>query len=278
VVPPPAHDSISMHKLIRNPVWRPLPVAVLDTLGKRILPGLLGLTRTSIVPAATASVTQSDPPRAARTRAQVAVQTRKARRHGAVYRVRRKNGIVLYTNIAALARGRHVRKLFTYIVQCYACNVHSRVDWRTVPLHLAAYRGDIHAAATLTGVDPALLRAVIHAESGFDPRALSYRGAQGLMQLMPATAFALGVGNAFDPAQNISGGARYLAGLLAQYHGDRKLAAAAYNAGESAVKKYGGVPPYPETRVYVKRVGVLYRRYHKALTGAETKAVAAAGK
>jgi soluble lytic murein transglycosylase-like protein len=121
-----------------------------------------------------------------------------------------------------------------------------------------------------------LLRAIIHAESGFNPRALSYKGAQGLMQLMPATAFELGVGDAFDPAQNISGGARYLAILLHDYHGDVKLAAAAYNAGAGAVAKYGGVPPYAETEVYVKRVALLYQRYRKALAERAGPALATA--
>ncbi|HEX7370934.1 MAG TPA: lytic transglycosylase domain-containing protein, partial [Rhodanobacteraceae bacterium] len=132
---------------------------------------------------------------------------------------------------------------------------------------LTAYGNDIAAASKMTGVDAALLRAIIHAESGFNPRALSYKGAQGLMQLMPATAFELGVGDAFDPAENISGGARYLATLLQDFHGNVKLAAAAYNAGAGAVTKYGGVPPYAETQVYVKRVALLYQRYRKAMSG-----------
>jgi len=177
-----------------------------------------------------------------------------------------KNGSVLYTNVASLAQGNDAKMLFTYIVECYACNVHSKIDWNTVPLHLADYHDDIHAAARLTGVNAALLRAIIHAESGFNARALSYKGAQGLMQLMPGTAFELGVGNAFDPAENIAGGARYLALLLRDFHGDVQLAAAAYNAGAGAVAKYRGVPPYAETQVYVKRVALLYERYRKALT------------
>jgi soluble lytic murein transglycosylase-like protein len=184
-----------------------------------------------------------------------------------VYRVVQKNGTVLYTNVASLAKKGDAKMLFTYIVECYACDVHSRIDWNTVPLHLADYRDDIHAAAKLTGVNAALLRAVIHAESGFNPRALSYKGAQGLMQLMPGTAFELGVDDAFDPGENISGGARYLAELLRDFHGDVRLAAAAYNAGAGAVTKYGGVPPYAETQVYVKRVALLYQRYRKALAG-----------
>jgi soluble lytic murein transglycosylase-like protein len=93
------------------------------------------------------------------------------------------------------------------------------------------------------------------------------------MQLMPATASDLGVANAFNAGENIRGGAHYLAQLLKDFHGDRKLAAAAYNAGPEAVRKYHGVPPYAETRVYVKRVGVLYQRYLKALGGPKLAAV-----
>jgi soluble lytic murein transglycosylase-like protein len=197
-------------------------------------------------------------------------------RGGAVYRVVEKNGTVLYTNVKALAQGSNAKMLFTYINDCYACKVHSRINWDTVPLHLVAYRDDIVSAAKLTGVDAALLRAVIHAESGFNPRALSYKGAQGLMQLMPSTAFELGVGDAFDPAENISGGARYLAELLRDFKGDVKLAAAAYNAGAGAVTKYGGVPPYAETQVYVQRVALLYQRYRKALATRDSPALATA--
>ena len=246
--------------------WQPLPVAALETLGNWVLPRVLGVdlapVRTS-PPPSSAGVPAS--PATAAIPLQVKAEVPKPPRRGAVYRVVEKNGTVLYTNVASLAKGHDARMLFTYIVECLACNVHSRINWATVPLHLAAYRDDIGAAARMSGVNPALLRAVIHAESGFNPRALSYKGAQGLMQLMPGTAFELGVGDAFDPAQNISGGARYLAILLRDYHGDVKLAAAAYNAGAGAVTKYGGIPPYAETQVYVKRVALLYQRYSKAL-------------
>lgn len=108
-------------------------------------------------------------------------------------------------------------------------------------------------AATRHSVEPGLVRAVIRAESGFNPRAVSRAGAQGLMQLMPETARGLGVRDAFDPAQNIEGGTRYLRHLLDQF-GDTHLAIAAYNAGPGSVKRYGGVPPFPETQAYVRRV------------------------
>jgi soluble lytic murein transglycosylase len=109
-------------------------------------------------------------------------------------------------------------------------------------------------------MDFALIKAVIKAESAFNPRAVSRKGAQGLMQLMPATAGALGVADAFDPAQNLDGGSRHLGQLLTVYDGDLTRALAAYNAGEGAVQRHGGVPPYRETRAYVKKVLQRYRQ------------------
>jgi soluble lytic murein transglycosylase-like protein len=270
-------DTIQVQKLTRPQIWQPLPVVVLDSLGGRILPQLLGVAEPAPPPAPVSSAALPPPAATAAIPLKLEVDAPRPPRRGAVYRVVQKNGTVLYTNVASLAKGRDAKMLFTYIVECYACDVHSKIDWRTVPLQLAAYGGDIRAAAKQTGVSAALLRAVIHAESGFNARALSYKGAQGLMQLMPATAFELGVGDAFDPGQNISGGARYLAMLLRDYHGDVNLAAAAYNAGAGAVSKYGGVPPYAETQVYVKRVALLYQRYRKALAGAGSTLAAADG-
>lgn len=108
------------------------------------------------------------------------------------------------------------------------------------------------------GVDPVLLYSIMHQESSFKSGAVSYKGARGLMQLMPATAARFGVTRIFDPRQNIEGGARYVRFLLDTFGGDVQLALAGYNAGEGAVIKYGGVPPYSETREYVRRIG---RRY-----------------
>ncbi|MGB9177683.1 MAG: lytic transglycosylase domain-containing protein [Pyrinomonadaceae bacterium] len=108
------------------------------------------------------------------------------------------------------------------------------------------------------GVDPVLLYSIMHQESSFKAGAVSYKGARGLMQLMPATAARFGVTRIFDPRQNIEGGARYMRFLLDTFGGDVQLALAGYNAGEGAVIKYGGVPPYSETREYVRRIG---RRY-----------------
>ncbi|TAL86607.1 MAG: lytic transglycosylase domain-containing protein [Rhodanobacter sp.] len=185
---------------------------------------------------------------------------------GAVYRVAQPDGSVEYTNIRPSARhGRAVTMLFSYIATCAACSLHSPIHWSRVPLHLTAYSDSIRSASVEYGVDEAFLRAIIHAESAFNPRALSIKGAQGLMQLMPATASDMGVLDAFNTDQNIRGGARYLSLLLRDFHGNEKLAAAAYNAGPGAVERYSGVPPYAETRVYVQRVGILRRRYGQAI-------------
>ena len=122
------------------------------------------------------------------------------------------------------------------------------------------YEGEITRLANDHGVDPALVKAVIKAESNYDNRAISRAGALGLMQLMPETARLRNVDNPFNPVQNIEGGVRHLKYLLSTFD-DLKLVLAAYNAGENAVRRYGGVPPYPETRSYVATVLRHYGRY-----------------
>ena len=117
----------------------------------------------------------------------------------------------------------------------------------------------LREAAKRHGLDPRLVRAVVAVESAFRPDAVSPKGAQGLMQLMPRTAASLGVADAFDPEQNLEGGSRHLAALVAGYKGDLDRALAAYNAGQGAVARHGGVPPYPETQDYVAKVLKRYR-------------------
>jgi soluble lytic murein transglycosylase-like protein len=126
------------------------------------------------------------------------------------------------------------------------------------------YRGLIDDAARRARVPGALLRAVIGIESAFDPKAVSSKGAQGLMQLLPATAARYGVLDPFEPADNVRGGARYLSDLLKRYGNDLELALAAYNAGEDAVDRSGrAIPPFAETRAYVPAVLKLYRTFAK---------------
>ena len=118
----------------------------------------------------------------------------------------------------------------------------------------AQYEQLINTCAVKYGVNPSLVKAVIHAESGYNPNAVSRAGASGLMQLMPGTAKQLKVTDRFDPNQNVDGGVRYLKFLLDTFKGDVPLALAAYNAGLSKVAKHGGIPPYEETRNYVNKV------------------------
>ena len=115
-------------------------------------------------------------------------------------------------------------------------------------------------------IDPALVKAIIMAESGYNPNAVSKRGAKGLMQLMPSTAEALGVEDAFNPEQNISGGVRYFKRLVNRFDGDVKLALAAYNAGSKIVRHYQGVPPFKSTHYYIEKVFRYYELYKGQMT------------
>ncbi len=140
-----------------------------------------------------------------------------------------------------------------------------------------AYKTEIDAAAQKYGVDPALLRGLVRQESNFNPSAGSPAGAQGLCQLMPGTAAALGCTNPLDPAQNIDAGAKYLRQQLDAFGGDVSKALAAYNAGPGAVQRYGGVPPYAETQNYVRQVQAYADQYRSQSSPQPVSAAGVAG-
>ena len=178
-----------------------------------------------------------------------------------VYKYVDENGIVNYTNIEPPSNQNYQTLKFP----CYASDPKcAGISWENVALNTKAFGSEIQIAAQNNAVDESLIRAIIHAESAYQADAISPKGAQGLMQLMPATAQSLEVSDPFNPASNIGGGARYLSGLLKEFEGNVSLAAAAYNAGPGAVQKYGGIPPYKETEEYVRRVNILLRRYQQA--------------
>jgi len=178
-----------------------------------------------------------------------------------VYKFTDKDGIIHLTNIKPVNQP----NVITFDFPCYASDPKCRqLDWEHIPLNRQSFNEEISAAAEVFAVDESLIRAIIHAESAYRPEALSPKGAQGLMQLMPATGREMDVINVFDPVSNIAGGTRYLSILLQEFNEDVDMAAAAYNAGPGAVRKYGGIPPYQETQEYVRRVNILYRRYRLA--------------
>ena len=175
-----------------------------------------------------------------------------------MYKFTDENGIVHYTNVRPVNR----KNVTTFSFPCYASDTScNQLDWESIPLNRTAFDVEIQSAAQDYRVDESLIRAIIHAESAYQPDALSPRGAQGLMQLMPATQEELEIVDVFDPLNNIEGGTLYLSRLLDQFDQRMELAAAAYNAGPDAVLQHGGIPPYKETREYVRRVKILYRRY-----------------
>ena len=182
-----------------------------------------------------------------------------------IFKYRDKNGVRSFSDRAPVGTRYEVIQF-----SCFACNPRSKLDWYTIPLQLDAFEYTINSEAQRYHVDPALVRAVIHAESAFKPGARSEKGALGLMQLMPDTARDMGVANPLSPEDNIRGGVRYLAWLLEKNSGNTTLATAAYNAGPGAVERYNGIPPYEETQTYVKRVKILHDRYKKALVTAAT--------
>ncbi len=175
-----------------------------------------------------------------------------------IYTYTDESGVTVFTDRKPDSNRYRVRNL-----GCYG-TCRKGVDWQRTPLELGAYSAEISAASEVFGVDGALVRAIMHAESWFEPQAVSRSGAQGLMQLMPATQRRFGVSNPFDPVDNITAGVAYLAWLSEQFSGDLERVIAAYNAGENAVRRHDGIPPFPETREYVRRVNILYRRYGKS--------------
>ena len=178
-----------------------------------------------------------------------------------VYRFTDEDGVVHYTNVRPSGQ----QNVKTFSFPCYASDLRCKqLDWERIPLNRKAFGEEIEAAAQEFAVDESLIRAIVHAESAYQPDALSPRGAQGLMQLLPATQQELQILDVFDPASNIKGGTLYLSRLLREFDQDVDLAAAAYNAGSGAVRKHGGVPPYQETREYVRRIKILHRRYRAA--------------
>jgi soluble lytic murein transglycosylase len=167
-----------------------------------------------------------------------------------IYSYTDENGVIHFTSVKKDSRYSLAKGLNPTV---HKRRYEAPKDWR--------YDGLIGVTARQHQVQPALVKAVIAAESNFDARAVSRKGAQGLMQLMPQTAARLGVKDPFQPTQNVSGGTRYLRLMLDRY-GDMERALAAYNAGPTAVDRHGGIPPYRETRDYVARVLTYYRNYH----------------
>ena len=172
-----------------------------------------------------------------------------------VYTYVDENGITVYTDRKPDSSRYQVHNL-----GCFG-TCRTGVDWNRIPLKNGEFASEVIAAADVFGLDSALIRAIMHVESWFQVDAVSSAGAQGLMQLMPGTQARFGVRDPFDPLDNITAGAAYLAWLLEEFDGDLTRVIAAYNAGENAVRRHGGIPPFAETREYVRRVNIMYRRY-----------------
>ncbi|QHH96035.1 lytic transglycosylase domain-containing protein [Acinetobacter dispersus] len=192
-----------------------------------------------------------------------------------IYQFKDNNGTTLLTN-KKKAEYSHLKVVkATYYPDS---NIHSYSNWgaseaSVLPSYSRnknAFDSLIRQAAQQHGVSEGLIKAVMHTESGFNINARSPVGAQGLMQLMPATARRFNVNNAYDPQQNIFAGAKYLSWLLKRFNGDTRLAIAAYNAGEGNVDKYGGIPPFRETQDYVRRVTSRYQNLYASSIGSSS--------
>ncbi|PKM45230.1 MAG: lytic transglycosylase [Gammaproteobacteria bacterium HGW-Gammaproteobacteria-1] len=180
-----------------------------------------------------------------------------------IYKYTAPDGTVTYS--ALKPRSGAYEKLEPSCLLSYIGCELSASDWARVPLNHNDYHAQIRSVAAQHGLEAALVRAVVHAESNFNHKAVSRAGAQGLMQLMPKTQRTLGVRDPYDIGENLNGGTRLLKELLVRYRHNVKLAVAAYNAGPDAVDRHQGIPPYPETRNYVRRVTQLYSRYKETL-------------
>ncbi len=179
---------------------------------------------------------------------------------GPIYVFKEKDGTIRFTTSAPPAGTE--AKVFTGRKAGFSMyKVGGYRNYRSGRLFRNLYTKPIELASRSFGLESSLIKAVIHVESAFDPWAVSRKGARGLMQLMPGTARIYGVRNIHSPEQNIYAGSKHLAFLIRKYNGNLKLALAAYNAGSGAVEKYGGIPPYSETRNYVQRVMSLQSRY-----------------
>lgn len=185
---------------------------------------------------------------------------------GQVYMYKDNQGSTLLTNKKSSDKSLQRVKI-TYYPDS---NIHRYSNWGATEASVKpsfnknkdAFDHIIKQASSTHGVSEGLIKAVMHTESGFNVNARSPVGAQGLMQLMPATARRFNVSNAYDPQQNIMAGAKYLAWLLKRFNGDQSLAIAGYNAGEGNVSKYGGIPPFRETQDYVRRVNSRYQNLY----------------
>jgi soluble lytic murein transglycosylase-like protein len=174
-----------------------------------------------------------------------------------IYKFIDERGVVHFTNIP-----NGDRRFKLAYREATSASRPSQTTWMPTEADIRRYQGIVEAASKNHGVDTALVHAVISAESGYNPNALSRKGASGLMQLMPDTARRYGVQNIFDPSENVHGGVRYLKDLLAMFNGDMRLALAGYNAGENAVIRAGNrIPPYAETQNYVPKVIDFYQRF-----------------
>jgi len=180
-----------------------------------------------------------------------------------VYVVKGKRGVVTFTSRKPEGKDYEIFKSARYPISKFRSWGTSK--WAAIP-RLSDFDNMIQFAASEHSLDPALVKAVVHVESAFNPTARSRMGAMGLMQLMPGTARRFGVWNAYAPEQNLKGGTKYLRWLLDRYKGDERKAVAAYNAGEGAVDDYGTVPPYSETQTYVKRVAQMTSAYRNFST------------